>query len=301
VKFKMRPTTQSIDDSHDDPDTPLEDKTVAIPLHSKRTSRIQRKEAKKSLKKKDQTSLTHLPTELILGILEYLRPSDVFNISLVNNRLHSLVNANANAIGDEIVRQRYRILSRCFPLPALLSSVEPAVRPILNDPYRQQQTGIHKKFYQHVQNPDPQLLCTCLTCIMTWNNLGLVLDFAHWQDHLDNREPIPVLPRGRTVQWNQDLVERHASIVRRALGDSLYYARILETHLDSTVRSVRRHRGNKGDQRKHVRMTDEEAGTGTDDFLVKECPVSLEFPYNRDEYYMLWVLHCLGGLGDTLR
>jgi hypothetical protein len=274
-------------------EAPLEDKTVVIPLHSKRTERILRKRATQCRNKQDQTGFIQLPTELVLDVLELLRPSDVFSVSLVNRRLHSLVSANANAIGDEIIQRRYRILARCFPLPALLSSVELSTHPLLNDPRRQQQIGIHRKFYQHVQHPDPQLLCTCLTCIMTWNNLGLVLDFAHWQDHLDNREPIPMLPRGRSVQWNQDLVDRHASIVRRALSESLYYARILETHLNSTIRSVRRHRDNKFDKRKHVRMEEEEANRGTDDFLAKECPLSLEFPYNRDEYYMLCVFHHL--------
>jgi hypothetical protein len=34
-------------------------------------------------------------------------------------------------------------------------------------------------------------------------------------------------------------------------------------------------------------MSEEEANMGTDDFLGKESPPSLEFPYNRDEYYML--------------
>jgi hypothetical protein len=34
-------------------------------------------------------------------------------------------------------------------------------------------------------------------------------------------------------------------------------------------------------------MTDEDAALGTDSFLVKHGPPSLEFPYHRDEYYML--------------
>jgi hypothetical protein len=35
-------------------------------------------------------------------------------------------------------------------------------------------------------------------------------------------------------------------------------------------------------------MTDEDATTGTDSFLAKHGPPSLEFPYHRDEYYMLY-------------
>jgi hypothetical protein len=274
-----------------DDEEPLDDRTAAIPLHSKRTERMQRKKATRDKKKHDKEhskpSLDLLPTELILDILELLRPTDVFNFSLANRRFNAVVEANSNAIGDAIISRRYRLLARCFPLPSLLSSVAPSIQPLLVDAQRQQQLSIHKTPYQHVRPPNPNLLCTCLTCIMTWNNLGLVLDFAHWQNNLDRGEPIPVLPRGRTLQWNEELVDRHASVVRKALGNSLWYARILETHLMSTIRSIRRHQGNKGNRRKHVSMTEEEAATGTDDFLNKEGPVSLEFPFNRDEYYML--------------
>ena len=58
-------------------------------------------------------------------------------------------------------------------------------------------------------------------------------------------------------------------------------------HLDSTVRSIRRHARNKGNRRTHVHMTDQDAAAGTDAFLAKHGPPSLEFPYQRDEYYML--------------
>lgn len=118
----------------------------------------------------------------------------------------------------------------------------------------------------------------------------MVLDFAHWQDNLDNGEPISIIPRGQSNEWNQALVARNARMVRQALNNSLCHARILEIHLDSTIRSIRRHAKNKGNKRKHVDMTEADARNGTDEFLVKAGPLSLEFPYQRDEYYMLCVL-----------
>lgn len=273
-----------------DDDEPLEDLTAAIPLHSKRTERMQRRKATKDRKESEKMNIARLPTEILLEVLELLSPSDVFRFSAVNRRFQDLVFANANAIGEEIIRQRYTILTKCFPLPTFLDRVDPAIQPVLTDPKRQKQLSIHNKPYQHVHPPDPHLLCTCITCILTWNNLGLALDFAHWQLNLDNGEPIPMLPRGQIVQWNQDLINRHERMARKALGNMLWYARILEIHLDSTVKSIRRHAKNKGNKRKHVEMTDKEAATGTDQFLAKPGPLSLEFPFQRDEYYMLSVL-----------
>ncbi|KAF2267495.1 hypothetical protein CC78DRAFT_577205 [Lojkania enalia] len=270
-----------------DDDEPLEDKTVAIPLKSKRTERVQRKRAIRDQKRKEAASLSQLPTELILEILKLLHASDVFSFAVVDRRFHSLVLANASIIGDEIIERRYAILAQCFPLPHLLADVDPSIQPLLVEPTRQKQLGIHKKPYQHVHPPDPHFVCTCLTCILTWNNLSLILDFAHWQDNLDNGKPIPILPRGRTTEWNQALIDRYAEIVRKALGNSLWHAWILELHLGSTIRSIKRHQENKGNKRKHVEMTEEEAEAGTDQFLAKPGPLSLEFPFNRDEYYML--------------
>lgn len=268
-------------------DEPLEDKTAALTLRSKKTERMQRKKATREKKRQECVHFMDLPGEMILEIMEWLQPSDIFNVSIVNRWLHSLVQTHANALGKKIVARRYSILARCFPLPVLLSEIDPAIHALLNNAERQQKLNIHKNPYHHLRPPDPELVCTCLTCILTWNNLGLVLDFAHWQDHLDNGEPIPVLPRGQKVSWNEALVDRNARIERKALTCPLWYARILEIHLESTVRSIRRHQDNTGNKRKHVSMTDEEAESGTDHFLNKDGPANLEFPFNRDEYYML--------------
>ncbi|KAF2031737.1 hypothetical protein EK21DRAFT_62407 [Setomelanomma holmii] len=270
-----------------DDDEPLEDTTAALTLHNRRTERLQRKRVTRDKKRDAIVTLAKLPTELILESLKCLESRDVFRFSFTNRRFSSLVNANASVIGDAIIASRYTILSQCFPTPKLLSTLEPSLRGLLSDPSRQLQLGIHKRPYQHIEAPDAQQLCTCLTCILTWNNLGLVLDFAHWQDNLDSGKPVPMIPRGTAPEWNSDLIAQNARIARRAIENSLWHARILEVHLDSTIRSIRRHAKNKGNKRTHVAMTDEDAALGADEFLVKHGPPSLEFPYHRDEYYML--------------
>ncbi len=115
----------------------------------------------------------------------------------------------------------------------------------------------------------------------------MVLDFAHWQNNLDAGLPIPMIPRGQNPSWNVELIARHGRIASKATDNALWHARILEAHLDSTIRSITRHSKNKGNKRTHVAMTEEDAASGTDSFLAKHGPPSLEFPYQRDEYYML--------------
>lgn len=270
-----------------DGEEPLEDKTAALSLKSKRTERMQRRKAVRDKKKDAVVKLSELPTELVLECLAYTSPRDVFSFSVASRRFHALVAANARVIGEAILVRRYPLLAQCFPTPRLLRDVEPSTQDVLTDPSRQTQLSIHRRPYQHIQPPDASQLCTCLTCILTWNNLGLVLDFAHWQSNLDNGVPIPVLPRGQTTEWNTDLVARNARIASKAVEHPLWHARILEMHLDSTVRSIRRHSKNKGNKRTHVNMTEADAAARTDAFLSKHGPPSLEFPYQRDEYYML--------------
>jgi hypothetical protein len=272
----------------DDDETPLEDTTQALSVHNKRSERMQRKQADRDRKRQAKASLSKLPAELLLESLKLVAPRDVFRFGFTSRRFLALVTAHSRVIGEAILAHRYPMLAQCFPAPVLLSRVPPPLRPLLTDAARQKQLGIHKRPYQHIQAPDAHALCTCLTCILTWNNLGLVLDFAHWQHHLDAGTPIPMIPRGHTPEWNQDLIARNARIARRAVDDALWHARILELHLDSTVRSITRHANNKGNKRTHVAMTAEDADAGTDSFLVKHGPPSLEFPYHRDEYYMLY-------------
>jgi hypothetical protein len=271
-----------------DDDEPLEDKTAALTLKNKRTERMKRKNVTRQQKREAIVNLTKLPTELLLETLKYLRPRDVLDFSFVNRRFYALVNANTNVIGDAIIKRRYSILAKCLPTPRLLCDVEPSVQALLVDPGRQKQLSIHNRPYQHIQSPDPYQLCTCLTCILTCNNLGLVLDFAHWQKHLDTGDPIPMIPRGHKPEWNRELVARNARIVRKAVENPLWHAAILALHLDSTVRAIRRHSKNRGNKRVHVDMTESDVAAETDAFLSKHGPPSLEFPYQRDEYYMLY-------------
>ncbi|KAF3005835.1 hypothetical protein E8E13_008587 [Curvularia kusanoi] len=276
-----------ISDSDSEGIEPLEDKTAALALRSKRTERQARRREVRDKKREAVVSLSKLPTELLLECLLHASPRDVASFSLTSRRFHALVAAHSRVIGDVIIARRYALLAQCFPTPRRLHDIDPAVQALLVDPTRQTQLSIHKRPYQHVLPPDPSELCTCLTCILTWNNLGLALDFAHWQSHLDNGVPLPVLPRGKPVDWNTDLVAQNARIARNAVDDSLWHARILEMHLDSTVRSISRHAKNKGNKRAHVHMTAADAASGTDAFLSNPGPPSLEFPYQRDEYYML--------------
>jgi hypothetical protein len=274
-----------------DDEEPLEDKTAVLTLKNKRTERIKRKNATRQQKRDAIVNLTKLPTELLLESLKHVRPRDVLEFSFVNRRFYAVVNANANVIGDAIIKRRYSILAQCLPTPRLLCNVEPSIQALLIDPGRQTQLSIHKNPYPHIQSPDPLQLCTCLTCILTWNNLGLVLDFAHWQKHLDYGTPIPIIPRGQTPDWHRNLVARNASIARKAVENSLWHGAILALHLDSTVRAIRRHSKNRGNQRVHVHMTASDVAAETDAFLSKHGPPSVEFPYQRDEYYMLYDSH----------
>lgn len=273
----------------DSEDEPLVDTTVMIPLHSKRTSRLQRKQDKRDKIQKAKPSLSTLPTEIILEILKYLRPSHVFNVSSLNLQFRSIVHAHANVIGDALISRRYPLLIQCFPLPRKTKDLDPSIQAVLVDPKRVQQKNIHKAQYQHIQPFDSDLLCSCLTCTLAYNNLTLILDFAHWQDNLDAGEPIPMIPRGQSPAWNKELVAKNARMVFAALNSPLWHSRILETHLASTVRSIKRHTENKGNKRRHVDMSTADALSGTDEFFANNGPASDGFPYQRDEYYMLEV------------
>ncbi|KAF2205691.1 hypothetical protein GQ43DRAFT_452957 [Delitschia confertaspora ATCC 74209] len=268
-------------EDHDDLSEPLEDKTAALTLRSKKTGRLAKKAEKKltkHLQRHDSpvTLLSH-PPELLSDILSYLRPSDLFSTSLVCRSLLLTVFSNDSAIAREIISRRYAYLSQSLPLPVLASSLESETHSALSNPRRTELLQIHKKPYTHIPPPDPGTICTCLTLV----------DFAQWQGHLDRGEPLPIIPRGRNPEWNCELVDQTRRKVLLALRSPLHYARILEAHLDSTVRSIRRHGQNTGNRRKRFVMTSADAGSGTDVFLQGMGPPSLEFPFHRDEYYLL--------------
>ncbi|KAI0968321.1 hypothetical protein F4678DRAFT_442708 [Xylaria arbuscula] len=267
----------------------LEDKTEALTLRSKRTERARRRQTKKGMKAKDipQNFLGQLPYELIFEILTFLRPSDLFHLQRTSKSFYGFVTRDESRIVRVLLGWRYPCLEKSFRLPVLLADIDPAVQHFLQIPERQEILTIHKKPYQHIRPPEPTEVCTCLTCTMRWSALSIIVDFAHWQDHLDKGEPIPMIPRGKFPEWNQAVISAHASIVRKALYSPLWYARLLEVHLGSTTRSIRRHVANKGNKRRRFRMTEDDVNSGIDEFLTRSGPPSLDFPYHRDNYYLL--------------
>ncbi|CAJ2508873.1 Uu.00g138990.m01.CDS01 [Anthostomella pinea] len=267
----------------------LEDKTEALTLHSKRTERSRKKQGAKKAKKTNNQlrDLLNLPYELILDVIELLRPSDLFRLQRTNKFFHVSIALEESKLAKAVSSLRYECLGQCFRLPALVSDIDPDILSLLQIPERDSLLAIHKKPYQHILPPDPTEVCTCLTCVLRWSALCLIVDFAHWQDHLERGEPIPIIPRGKNPEWNQALIADNASIVRRAMHSPLWHALLLEAHLDSITKSISRHAANKGNQRPRFRMTRADVDSGTDGFLSRSGPASLDFPYHRDNYYML--------------
>ena len=277
-----------------DDDEPLVDTTAALPLHSKKTERMQKRLEKKSKKKpapKPQSFLD-LPSELLLDVLTCLRPSDLFRLQRVNRTTKSFIQENEATISREIVRNRYSVLARCFPLPVPFSKLDSRYHSALLSPKRQDLLTIHKKPYQHVRPLDPLHICTCMTCVFAWNNLCTIVDLAHWQKNLDNREPIPMIPRGQNPDWNQDLIAHNATLIRAAMDSPLVYAALLALHLDTTTRTIlRRSKYIKArpvlPEHRPYQLSFAEAAQESDMYLARKGPPSYEFPYHRDNYYNL--------------
>lgn len=270
---------------------PKEDMTQSLPVHSKRWQRLNKKLAKKSLKASTAApplGLFDLPYELLMPILCLLQPSDIVTLLRVNKPIRHFILSQESAIAREIIQLRYGSLSKCFLRPVLMRDVDPAYHQGLQSPDRPEAPfKAHRRVFHHIQAPDPSVICTCLTCVQRWNSLCIIVDFAYWQPHLDNGIPLPIVPRGGAPEWNQILLRRNTEIVLRALHSDLFYARILQQHLASTMGSIRRHSQNRGNRRSRFRMTDEDVQRGTADFLERSGPPTVDFPHNRDNYYML--------------
>jgi hypothetical protein len=289
-KRPKKKTTSALNDENE----PLVDTTAALPLHSKKTERMQKRLEKKSKKKpvpKPQSFLD-LPSELLLDILTYLRPSDLFRLQRLNHTTKSFIQENETTISREIIRTRYSILAKCFPLPVAFSTLDSKYHSALLSPKRQDLLAIHKKPYQHVKPLDPLDICTCMTCVFAWNNLCTIVDLAHWQKALDSREPIPMIPRGQNPEWNQDLINHNATLVQAAMKRPLVYTAILALHLDTTTRTIlRRSRYIKArpilPEHRPYQLSLAEAALESDMYLARKGPPSYEFPYHRDNYYNL--------------
>lgn len=269
----------------------------SLTVFSKKSERLRKRQQLKHGKSSNgHLSLLDLPFDILIQVLFLLRPSDVFRLSRTCRSLHIfLLEEHPARIASAIIQWRYPCLEKCIRLPVLIRQIEGVYRDALQDQERLKGHDIRRRpYYQHIKPPDPDVICTCLTCVLRWNVLCLAVDFAHWQDDLDKNEPLPMIPRGRQPEWNSKLLDVHAAVVEKALfpthsgtASPLWHAVILEAHLDSTVRSVRRHAANKFNKRKRFGMTPEDAASGTDEFLHKNGPPSLDFPFHRDNYYML--------------
>ena len=285
-KTESRPDASSLDIKEYNGTDVLEDLTQALTLHSKRTERRHKKLEGRARKTWQPRQLLDLPYELLMRILALVRPNDLFALARVNKGLGLFIREQESRIADAVIALRYPILAKCFRRPVLMEGLEPLARHHLHA-RQMQRTSTKGPPFQHIQPLDPTLVCSCLTCLLRWNSLCVVLDFAHWQGHLDKGEPIPVIARGVDPRWNQDLVAKHAGIVVKSLTSPLWYARILEAHLDSTTRAIQRHAGNKGNRRRRFRMTDDDLRAGSDAFLGRSGPPTLDIPFHRDNYYML--------------
>jgi len=268
----------------------LVDLTATLSLHSKRTER-QHKRLERAKKKKENRgkipTLLDLPYDLFMIVICHLRPSDIFNLARANKSLHQFVVQEEETITKAIVSWRYPILEKCFRVPVLIENVDPKIYPALQFEGRQEIMTIRKRSMWHIKEADPTLVCTCLTCVLRWNAMNMIVDFAYWQKNLDTGEPIPIIQRGKYPKWNTKLTTKHSSVIEKALRSPLWHARILEAHLKSTVGSITRHTNNKGNKRSRFRMTAEDVSSGTDAFLGRSGPPSMDFPFHRDNYYML--------------
>lgn len=301
---RMKKATSIKADNASSDHEPLIDTTARLSLHSKKTARLQRRQQKKQSARKVRSeiqSFLDLPPELLSLVLSFLQPSDIYSLLRLNRSMRGYLLENENAIADSILNRRYWVLRQCFPLPVTLDRVPDFARPALLSQQWQDRLRIHKNPYQHIKQIDPSVVCTCMSCVLAWNNLCIILDLARWQSNLDNREPLPIIPRGRNPEWNVELLERNAQNVMKAMHSPLAHARILQTHLDVTVRTILRseryrRKGDKPslkDKTAPVRppkprlyhLTDEEAAAGTDEFLERSGPPSYQPIYMRDNYY----------------
>lgn len=286
-----------------------------LTVYSKRSERRRKKEQHKQPKPLLSTlTLLDLPFDILLQILTLLRPSDNFRLARTCHSLYTFIlQEHPFRIANALIRWRYHCLAKCFRLPVPVSEVKQGeYRNALLDEERlgEWEADAKKRNFQHIKALDPRVVCRCLTCVLRWNVLCLAVDFAHWQDVLDHvgkgkkgqgkekkdsDDVLPVIPRGRQPEWNRKLLDAHAAVVEKALGLSenppkvslLWHAVILEAHLSSTTRSIRRHRANKFNKRSRFLMTEADALSETDEFLTKKGPPSVDFPFSRDNYYML--------------
>jgi hypothetical protein len=307
--------------SSDDFEKPLIDTTAKLTLRSKKTERLQRKSQRRSKKStlsdasspgsndSKTTTILDLPPELLSQILLNLLPTDLLNLQLVSRSLRSFLTLHSASFTRTLLSTRYAHLSRSFWLPFPLSdeTISPRAAHILRHPAYQEKLIIHKAPYtQHIPPPNPAEICSCVSCLLAWNNLCMILDYTFFaRTRLHRREPLPVIGRGQRPEWNERLLDTHREVVRRVvLGrrygrEGLMYAAVLQRYFEVVAVAltrkvkVKRSEDAKVETRpaltpwKAFGITDEEVRGGTDVFLGREGPASFEFPFSRDVYYSL--------------
>ncbi|EME77840.1 uncharacterized protein MYCFIDRAFT_33834 [Pseudocercospora fijiensis CIRAD86] len=277
-----------------DDDEPLVDLTEALALKSKKTDRKKKQQQKrlerieKKRVKSDVKSFLELPPELLEEVLSHLRPSDIFRLLRLNRSTRDFILNHEQSISKDIIRRRYWVLYRCLQVPVALEKVDHVAQQCLLTSNWQDRLRIHTKPYQHIRAIDAKSSCTCMTCVMAWNDLCSVLDLAHFQPTLDRHEALPSIPRGSNPEWNTRLAQKHASIVEKAIRTPLHHALILQTHLASIIGTLTRpiRWGNITFAPKNMlyHLSELDVARDTDEFLERSGPPSYEPLYFR-EYY----------------
>ena len=282
-----------------DDDEPLIDTTEKLQLKSKKTDRAKKKQEKRLKRttvRSDTKSFLELPTELLDEVLSYLAPSDVIRLQRLTKATRQYIQTNEKSIAQSIINRRYHVLGRTFHCPVPFEQLDARAQCSLLSAEWQEKSRLHRNSYFQIVKPlDPRKVCTCTTCMLAWNNLNIVLDLAFYQKNLDSRIPIPMVPRGEHPKWHTDRQQENAAIVEKAMHQPLYYALILQTHLATTVATLKRRyinvRVNKKVKTAHPKvlyhMSEEDIASGTDVFLERSGPPSTVIPYHRDIYYNL--------------
>ncbi|RSL69272.1 hypothetical protein CEP53_002306 [Fusarium sp. AF-6] len=271
---------------YDSDDDVLIDNTEALTLRSKKTDRQKKKLERKSKKKAAKPHLLSLYPELIIEILTHLRPSDIISYQQTCRSAKAFVEHHDTSIAKSIISYRYSVLAKCFPRPVFLEAVDRKYYDVMLNERRQMLLTIHRKPYAHIAKHDASILCSCLTCVLAWNNLCLIVDLSHWTNSaIAHGKPIPMMPRGQYPEWNLELVEKHAEVVHRALKSTLWYALLLQRHLQTTVFGIRRYTSKDGEA--GYGLNDDDVAAETDAFCARDGPPSYEFPLHRDTYYSL--------------
>lgn len=280
-----------------DEDEPLIDTTENLQLKSKKLDRLkkrQEKRAKRTAVKSETSNFLDLPTELLDEILSYLLPSDILlRLQLLNKTAQTYVRQNEAQIARSIITWRFPILTRSFHTPIPFAHLAPCEKSIVSSKDWQTRMNIHKRSYQHIEPLNPTKICTCLTCILAWNNLNLILDLAHFQSNLAQRQPIQMIERGKWPKWNADLIRHSATIVEKSLSSPLVYATLLQIHLwtitSTLMRPIRvgKKTHHPPASKRLYRITQADVDAGTDAFLARSGPPNYDFPFHRDNYYSL--------------